>query len=111
MQVETPYRIVLCTCPDMGTAEDLAKRLVSSRLAACVNILPGLTSVYEWKGEVERDSELLLLAKTTEARYPALENALRQAHPYELPEIVCVPIVAGLSGYLEWIEVSVSPST
>ncbi len=95
----------------MGTAEDLAKRLVSSRLAACVNILPGLTSVYEWKGEVERDSELLLLAKTTEARYPALENALRQAHPYELPEIVCVPIVAGLSGYLEWIEVSVSPST
>ncbi len=95
----------------MGTAEDLAKRLVSSRLAACVNILPGLTSVYEWKGEVERDSELLLLAKTTEARYPALEDALRQAHPYELPEIVCVPIVAGLSGYLEWIEVSVSPST
>ncbi len=95
----------------MGTAEDLAKRLVSSRLAACVNILPGLTSVYEWKGEVERDSELLLLAKTTEARYPALENALRQAHPYELPEIVCVPIVAGLSGYLEWIEVSVAPST
>jgi periplasmic divalent cation tolerance protein len=88
----------------MGTAEDLAKRLVASRLAACVNILPGLTSVYEWKGAVERDSELLLLAKTTEARYPALEQALRRDHPYELPEIICVPIVAGLSGYLQWIE-------
>lgn len=94
----------------MGTAEDLAKRLVASRLAACVNILPGLTSVYEWKGAVEMDSELLLLAKTSAARYPALESTLRQAHPYELPEIVCIPIVAGLSGYLEWIENSVSPS-
>ena len=94
----------------MGTAEELAKRLVASRLAACVNILPGLTSVYEWKGAVESDSELLLLAKTTEARYPALEQALRRAHPYELPEIVCVPIVAGLSGYLQWIEERVSPS-
>ena len=94
----------------MGTAEELAKRLVASRLAACVNILPGLTSVYEWKGAVEMDSELLLLAKTSAACYPALESTLRQAHPYELPEIVCIPIVAGLSGYLEWIEESVSPS-
>lgn len=94
----------------MGTAEDLAKRLVAARLAACVNILPGLTSVYEWKGAVERESELLLLAKTTDERYPALESALREAHPYELPEIVCVPIVAGLSGYLQWIEKSVSSS-
>lgn len=94
----------------MGTAEDLAKRLVASRLAACVNILPGLTSVYEWKGTVESDSELLLLAKTTEDRYPALESALRDAHPYELPEIVCVPIVAGLGGYLEWIKDTVSSS-
>ncbi len=108
MQDETPYRIVLCTCPDMGTAEDLAKRLVASRLAACVNILPGLTSVYEWKGAVESDSELLLLAKTTEDRYPALQSALREAHPYELPEIICVPIVAGLDGYLKWIRDSVS---
>ena len=94
----------------MGTAKDLAKRLVASRLAACVNILPGLTSVYEWKGSVESDSELLLLAKTTESRYPALESALREAHPYELPEIICVPIVTGLSGYLQWIEQSVASS-
>lgn len=94
----------------MGTAKELAKRLVASRLAACVNILPGLTSVYEWKGKVESESELLLLAKTTRARYPALESALRAAHPYEIPEIICVPIAAGLSGYLEWIENSTSSS-
>ncbi|MDH3315423.1 MAG: divalent-cation tolerance protein CutA [Gammaproteobacteria bacterium] len=110
MQDSTPYRLVLCTCPDMGTAKDLAKRLVASRLAACVNILPGLTSVYEWKGAVETESELLLLAKTTQKRYPALESTLRAAHPYELPEIICVPIVAGLSGYIEWIENSTSSS-
>lgn len=94
----------------MGTAEALAKRLVASRLAACVNIVPGLTSVYEWKGKVESDAELLLLAKTTQARYRDLENALRDAHPYELPEIVCVPIVGGLSGYLEWIKDAVTAS-
>ena len=94
----------------MGTAKDIAKRLVASRLAACVNIMPGVTSVYEWKGAVKSDTELLLLAKTTEARYPALERTLCQAHPYELPEIVCVPIVTGLSGYLQWIEDSVSTS-
>ena len=94
----------------MGTAKELAKRLVAARLAACVNILPGLTSVYEWKGAAESDSELLLLAKTTEAGYPALEKALREAHPYELPEIICVPIVAGLSGYLKWIDQNVGAS-
>ena len=94
----------------MGTAQVIAKRLVSSRLAACVNIVPGLTSVYEWQGAVESESELLLLAKTTEDRVPALEAAVREAHPYELPEIVCVPIVAGLSGYLEWIKSSVASS-
>ena len=94
----------------MGTAQSLAKRLVASKLAACVNILPGLTSFFEWKGKVESDSELLLLAKTTEDRFPALEASLREAHPYELPEIICVPIVAGLSGYLKWIEDSVSSS-
>lgn len=94
----------------MGTAEDIAKRLVSSRLAACVNIVPGITSVFEWKGAVESETELLLLAKTTGAAYPELERAVREAHPYELPEIVCVPIAAGLEGYLQWIEDAVAPA-
>lgn len=103
-------RIVLCTCPDMGTAEDIANRLVAEKLAACVNILPGLTSVYLWKGVVEKDAELLLVIKTTGNAYPALEAAIRAAHPYELPEIVCAPIIAGLPGYLKWIEDAVSPA-
>ncbi len=110
MQDATPYRIVLCTCSDMGTAEAIAKRLVASRLAACVNIVPGLTSVYLWKGAVESDAELLLVVKTTKARYAAVEPAIVEAHPYELPEVVCVPIVAGLPGYLKWIEEAVSPA-
>ncbi len=110
MQESTPYRIVLCTCPDMGAAEGIANQVVTSGLAACVNIVPGLKSVYLWKGAVEADDELLLLIKTTEARYQELEAAIREAHPYELPEIVCVPILAGLPGYLQWIQDATSPS-
>lgn len=102
------FRIVFCTCPNMGTAEAIAKRLVGESLAACVNIVPGLKSMYLWKGAVETDDELLLIIKTSDSRYPALEAAILDAHPYELPEIVCVPIVAGLSGYLSWIQDTVS---
>ncbi len=110
MQEATVYRIVLCTCPNMGAAEGIANQLVAAGLAACVNIVPGLKSVYLWKGAVATDDELLLLIKTTEARYQDLETAIREAHPYELPEIVCVPILAGLPGYLQWIQDATSPS-
>jgi periplasmic divalent cation tolerance protein len=94
----------------MGAAESIANQVVRSGLAACVNIVPGLKSVYLWKGAVEADDELLLLIKTTEARYQELEDTIREAHPYELPEIVCVPILAGLPGYLQWIQDVTSPS-
>lgn len=94
----------------MGTAEAIANRLVSRSVAACVNIIPGLKSVYLWQGAVESDEELLLVIKTTEARYPDVESAILETHPYELPEIVCVPIVAGLPSYLAWILESVSSS-
>ena len=104
-------RIVFCTCPNMGTAEAIAKRLVGESLAACVNIVDGIRSVYQWKDKVESDDELLLIIKTSEGRYPALEAAIRDSHPYELPEIVCVPIVAGLAGYLAWINDAVAPSS
>ena len=109
MPEKQDYRIVFCTCPNMGTAEAIAKRLVGESLAACVNIAPGLRSVYLWRGAVETDDELLLIIKTSSSRYPAVEAAILQAHPYELPEIVCVPIVAGLSGYLSWIHDAVAP--
>ena len=103
MPEKQEFRIVFCTCPNMGAAEAIAKRLVGDSLAACVNMVPGLKSVFLWEGAVETDEEVLLIIKTEASRYPALESAVVDAHPYELPEIVCVPIVAGLSGYLTWI--------
>ena len=110
MQESTVYRIVLCTCPNMGAAEGIANQLVAAGLAACVNIVPGLKSVYLWEGAVTADDELLLMIKTTAARYQDLEDAIREVHPYELPEIVSVPILAGLPGYLQWIQDATSTS-
>lgn len=95
--------IVLCTCPDPATAERIAETVVGERLAACVNIVPGLTSIYRWNGQTQRDSELLLLVKTHQAVYPLLEARIRELHPYQIPEIIALPIQAGLAAYLDWI--------
>jgi periplasmic divalent cation tolerance protein len=95
--------LVLTNLPDRAAAERLADLLVEKRLAACVNILAPCRSVYRWKGAVQHDEEHPMLIKTTAERYPELENALRAAHPYELPEIVAVPIERGLPAYLEWV--------
>ncbi len=100
----TAYLLILCTCPDQATAQNIANQLVDQALAACVNILPGLTSVYQWQGKREISQEHLLLIKTTDAAYPALERAITALHPYELPEVIAVPIAQGLTGYLQWIE-------
>ena len=95
--------LVLTNLPDRDTAGRLAQRLVESRLAACVNILNGCTSVYRWKGEVERAEEVPVLIKTRAARYEELEAAIREVHPYEIPEIIAIPVVHGLAEYLEWV--------
>ena len=97
------YCLVLCTCPDDETARDLAESLVVERLAACVNLIPGLTSVYLWKQELETSQETLLLIKTEKQGYPQLESRLRELHPYEVPEIVAFGIEHGLPDYLNWI--------
>ena len=96
--------IVLCTAPDQSSAEQIAGALVDERLAACVNILPGVTSVYSWQGKRETDRELVLIIKTRQAVYQNLEQRIAALHPYELPEIVAVPLVGGLAGYLGWID-------
>lgn len=96
--------LVLCTCPDHETAESIARALVERRLAACVSVLPGLTSVYHWQGAVEQASEVQLVIKTTRARYAEVEAAVLAVHPYELPELLAVEPVAGLAGYLGWID-------
>ncbi len=98
------YRLALTTCPDMDVAETIASALVKERLAACVNILPGARSVYEWQGELHRDQELVLLIKSRTDRLAALEVRLLELHPYELPELIVVPVVGGLAPYLSWIE-------
>jgi periplasmic divalent cation tolerance protein len=95
--------LVLTNLPDAASAERIARLLVEQRLAACVNILAPCTSVYRWNAAIETAAEVPLLIKTTRARYAALEAALAEAHPYELPEIVAVPVTQGLPGYLDWI--------
>lgn len=93
----------LCTCPDAATAARIAEALVEDRLAACVNVLPGVDSVYRWQGRVERASEVLLIIKSTRACLPALTARVVELHPYELPELIAVDIAGGLPGYLAWI--------
>ena len=104
---QSHYYLVLTTCPDAATAQLIAHAVVEQGHAACANILPGVQSIYMWKGARESTQEQLLLIKTTEYAYPALEQKIRTLHPYELPEIIAVPLAAGLSGYLDWISASV----
>jgi periplasmic divalent cation tolerance protein len=96
--------LVCCTCPDAATAQRLGCSLVEAGLAACASVTAPLTSVYRWQGRTEVAEEVLMLIKTTRERYAELERAILAAHPYELPEIIALPVTAGLRGYLEWVE-------
>jgi len=95
--------LVITNLPDRAVAERLADMLIEKQLAACVNILAPCRSVYRWKDAVQHDEEHPMLIKTTAERYAALEQALRSGHPYELPEIIAVPIERGLPAYLDWV--------
>lgn len=95
--------LVLTNLPDREAADKLAGMIIEERVAACVNILGACTSVYRWDGAVEKAEEIPLLIKTTGARYAALEAVIRRLHPYELPEIIAVPLARGLPGYLQWV--------
>ena len=95
--------MVLTNLPDRASAERLADALVEQRQAACVSILSPCRSVYRWKEAVQHDEEHPVLIKTTAARYEALERAIRAGHPYELPEIIAVPVREGLPEYLAWV--------
>jgi periplasmic divalent cation tolerance protein len=104
-----PKLLVFTNLPDRASAERLADLLLEQRLAACVNILAPCRSVYRWKNALQRDEEHPMLIKTSAERYPALEQALRQGHPYELPEIIAVPIERGLPAYLDWVAAETKP--
>ena len=95
--------VVLMTAPNAEEATRIAEMLVERKLAACVQILPPMTSIYVWKGEVQRESEILLVAKSTRAKFDELEEAVRAMHSYETPEIIALPIVAGSQSYLSWL--------
>lgn len=95
--------LLLTNLADVASARVLARALVEQRLAACVNMLPAVQSVYRWNGAVEEAAEVTLLIKSTAARYPELEQAVRRLHPYDLPELIAIPVSAGYPPYLEWI--------
>ena len=99
--------VVLISCPNEAIAGKLARTLVDERLAACVNILPGMRSVYRWRGAIESESELLCLVKSTRAQFEAVKERVLGLHPYEVPEVVAIPIVLGHSAYLDWLLASV----
>jgi periplasmic divalent cation tolerance protein len=103
----TDKRIVLATAGSEEEARKIARHLVESRLAACVNIIPQIESIYRWQGKVESSREWLLLAKTTQERFPAVRDAIRKLHSYDLPECVAINIEDGSSDYLQWLGDSV----
>lgn len=98
------YQVILCTCPDQDSAEKIAHLLVERHLAACVNILPGLKSIYRWQNAVETAQELLLLIKANRQGYPAIETLIKENHPYQIPEIIALPVENGSPDYLQWID-------
>lgn len=101
--MQTNVLLVLCNCPDDGSADRLAEALIREQVAACVNIGPRVTSIYTWRGDIERAHEHTLLIKTTAEAYPALERLITKKHPYDVPEIIAFPVTHGLPEYLTWV--------
>src|SRR5579862_145111 len=96
--------VVLCTCGSAEEAEKIARALVEQHLAACVNVVPGVRSFYRWQGAIEDSAELLLVIKSSRARFDALRAAIERLHAYEIPEIVALPLVDGAPNYLNWLD-------
>jgi len=103
------YLLVLCTCPGNTVAAEIATALIEQKLAACVNRVPGVKSYYHWQGRLAQDDEVLLLIKTTRARFAALEGAISAVHTHQVPEIIAVPITAGSEAYLQWVSDATAP--
>ena len=100
----TEYRVVLITCGGEEEAGRIATAVVEERLAACVNIVPGISSVYRWKGEICRDTEVLLVVKTRESALRKLEERVKELHSYDVAEVIALPILAGSKEYLDWVK-------
>ena len=98
--------IALCTCPDAETGQKIANALVTERLAACVNRIAGVQSTYVWKGELQNDTEVLLVIKTTTEKLATVEARVKELHPYEVPEFIAIPVSGGSREYMEWVRES-----
>lgn len=103
MKSANAFTLVLVTAPDRGVARDLARRALQARLVACANLVPGIESHYWWQGRLERGREILIFFKTRAAKLAALERLVLEHHPYDTPEIICVPLTRGTPRYLQWI--------
>lgn len=103
MPTQDHYQLVLCTCPDQDSARAIAENLIDQKLAACVNILPGIESVYSWQGKRESAREHLLFIKTAKRIYDEVEKTIIGLHPYDIPEVIAITIENGSTGYLNWI--------
>ncbi len=105
--MDSDLRLVLTTCGSRDVADRIANALVDQRLAACVNVLPGVSSTYRWMGKIERDDEVLLMIKTAQSELAAIEIAIKNCSGYELPELVAVEISGGAADYLTWVAASI----
>jgi len=103
MPKKKTYMLVLCSCPDQEIATTIAENIVAQHLAACINIVPGIKSIYHWQGNVESAEESLMLIKTHQQKLSSLQNTITTMHPYEVPEIISLDISNGLPKYLDWI--------
>ncbi|HBH97553.1 MAG TPA: divalent-cation tolerance protein CutA [Candidatus Omnitrophica bacterium] len=99
--------VVFVTCPSLKSAKQLAQHVVKARVAACVNILPEIRSLFRWQGKVDQAKETLLLIKTTARRFPALKRHILRSHPYDVPEVIALPVVAAHRPYTTWVAQSV----
>ena len=104
------YRVVLVTCGSIAEARKVGRNVVERKLAACANIVPGVESIYRWKGKVERAREVLVVIKTTANRLPELEREVKRLHSYDVPEFIVLPIIAGSRKYLAWLQQSTAPA-
>lgn len=103
MQASTAVRVVLMTAPDREVAVQIVRRLVEEQLVACGNVLPGMVSIYRWEGEVQEDPEALVILKTHEDSLSRLMRRVPELHPYDVPELLALPVTEGLSSYIDWV--------
>jgi len=104
------YALILCSCPDQQSANEIARELVERQQAGCVNILPGVSSIYRWQGKLKEKSEYLLLIKSHQQMCHTIQQSIHEIHPYETPEILSIKIDNGLPAYLAWLEDSLDPA-